>query len=123
MHQVCLIQSHPTHQMGEAFTFWTICITTNKLNSACLKQVKENKHNFHPSLLERVSAVQLDKKYGNLSDKKGILAAPFRIYTLLFKKNKLLFLLFNGWAVLSYITLYSSLHKYGRTFMEKVGGG
>lgn len=44
-------------------------------------------------------------KYGNLSDRRGVLAAPVQIYTLLFKKN-MLFVLFNGWAVLSYITFH-----------------
>ena len=41
MQQVCLLKSHPTQQMGELFTFWTICITTNNIFADKERQVMQ----------------------------------------------------------------------------------
>lgn len=93
IHQVCLLRAHPTHQMVEPFTFFSFFffkITPNKLNSACLKQVKENKYHLHPSLLQRASAVQVDKIW-RFKWQEGHISCPFSNVYSSFKKNMLFF--------------------------------
>lgn len=97
------MNAHSTHQMGESFTFYY-----TKQAELSVSEASERKQiPFQSKSTSKESVLWKWTKYGNLSDKRGVLAAPFQMYTFLFKKNMLFFTIqWLGGVKLHYISLF-----------------